>query len=73
MSAMEPTESTANWDWPFQKWSLSDSTACECEELEKTAEHIVTTCHLYRPPSEAGLFDVGPVERAWLHNIDVDI
>ena len=55
------------------QWGLSDGAACECGEPEQTAEHIITTCPLYKPPSEAGLFNVGPETRAWLHSTELDI
>ena len=58
---------------PMKKWGLADSAVCECGEPEQTAEHIITTCPLYRPPSEAGLFQVGPETRAWLSNTELDI
>ena len=50
----------------MKKWGLADSAACECVEPEQTAEHIINSCPLHRPPSEAGLFEVGPLVRAWL-------
>ena len=58
---------------PMKKWGLADSAVCECGEPEQTAEHIITTCPLYRPPSETGLFQVGPETRAWLSNTELDI
>ena len=57
----------------MKKWGLTDSAACECGESEQTAEHIMDTCPLYRPPSEAGLFHVGPETRAWLLDTELDI
>ena len=57
----------------MRKWGLADGAACECGEPEQTADHIITTCPLYKPPSEAGLFDVGPETRAWLNTTDLDI
>ncbi|KAL6459828.1 hypothetical protein MHYP_G00315870 [Metynnis hypsauchen] len=57
----------------LKKWGLSDSAACECGEPEQTAEHIITGCPLYSPPSEAGLFDLGPETRAWLHGTEFAI
>ena len=57
----------------MKKWGLADSATCECGEPEQTAEHIINTCLLYKPPSEAGLFQVGPETRAWLHNTKLDI
>ena len=51
-------------------WGLSDSTACECGEPEQTAAHIINSCPLHRPPSEAGLFEVGPLMRARLHHTE---
>ena len=48
----------------MKKWGLADSAACECGEPEQTADHIINSCPLHRPPSEAGLFEVGPLTRA---------
>ncbi|KAJ8333503.1 hypothetical protein SKAU_G00415110 [Synaphobranchus kaupii] len=58
---------------PIKKWGLADSAACECGEPEQTAKHIITGCSLYSPPSEAGLFDLGPETRAWLHDTELAI
>ncbi|KAL6491091.1 hypothetical protein MHYP_G00014360 [Metynnis hypsauchen] len=57
----------------LKKRDLSDSAACECGELEQTAEHIITGCPLYSPPSEAALFDLGPEMTAWLHGTELAI
>ncbi|KAL3052917.1 hypothetical protein OYC64_005443 [Pagothenia borchgrevinki] len=57
----------------MKKWGLADSAACECGDPEQTAEHVITTCPLYRPPSEASLFDLGPEMRAWLHDTELDL
>ena len=54
------------------KLGLTDGAACECGEPEQTADHIITACPLYKPPS-AGLFDVGPETRAWLDSTELDI
>lgn len=48
----------------MEKWGLANSAACKCREPEQTADYIINTCLLYRPPSEAGLFQVGPETRA---------
>ena len=32
---------------------------------------IINSCLLHRPPSEAGLFEVGPLARAWLQQTEV--
>ena len=50
----------------MKKWGLADSAACECGEPEQTAYHIIKSCPLHRPPSEAGLVQVGPLTRARL-------
>ena len=57
----------------MKTWGLADSAACECGDPEQTAVHIITICPLYRPPSEASLFDLGPEMRAWLHDTELDI
>ena len=57
----------------MKDWGLADSAVCKCGEPEQTADHIITTCPLYRPPSEAGLFQVGPETRAWLCDTELDI
>ena len=53
----------------MKKWGLIDTAACECGEPEQKAEHITNRCALHRPPSEAGLFEVGPFTRAWIHTL----
>ena len=57
----------------MKKWGLADSAACECGEPEKTADHIINSCPLHRPPCEAGLFEVGPLTRAWLQQTELNI
>ena len=57
----------------MQRWGLADSAACDCGYPEQTAEHIINTCPLHRPPSEAGLFDLGPEMLAWLHDNELDL
>lgn len=47
--------------------------ACECGEAEQTADHIINTCLLCRPPSEVGLFQVGPETRAWLRDTELNV
>ena len=68
---------TANWGrWYrayMKMWALADSAACECVEPEQTAEHIINSCPLHRPPFEAGLFEVGPLTRAWLQHTELTI
>ena len=65
---MDDSKPTANWGRSVQsiheEVGLADSAACECGELEQTAEHIINSCPLHRPPSEAGIFEVGPLTRA---------
>ena len=56
-----------------KKWSLADSAACECGEPEQTADDIINSCPVHRPPSEAGLFEVGPLTRAWLQHTELTI
>ena len=57
----------------IKKWGLADSAACECGEPEQTADHIINSCPLHRPPSEAGIFEVGPLTRAWLQQTELTI
>ena len=57
----------------MKKWGLADSAACERGDPEQTADHIITTCPLYRPPSEARLFDLGPEMLAWIHDTELDL
>ena len=57
----------------MKKWGLADRSACECGEPEQTADHIINSCPLHRPPSEAGLFEVGPLTRAWLQQTELII
>ena len=40
----------------MKKWGLADSATCECGEPEQTADHIINSCPLHRPPSH---FDGG--------------
>ena len=59
--------------WSMREWGLAETAACECGETEQTADHIINTCPLYRPPSEAGLFHVGPETVAWLSDTKLDV
>ena len=34
---------------------------------------VIKSCPLHRPPSEAGLFEVGPLTRAWLQQTELTI
>ena len=43
----------------MKKSGLAGSVACECGEPEQTADRIINSCLPHRPPSEAGLFEVG--------------
>ena len=55
------------------QWGLADSASCECGEPEQTAVHIIYSCPLHRPPSEAGLFEVCPLIRAWVQQTELTI
>lgn len=57
----------------LKKWGLTDSAVCECGEPEQTAEHIITGCPLFSPPSVSGLFDLDPETRVWLHDTELAI
>ena len=57
----------------MKKWGLGDSAACESGEPEQTADHIINSCLLHRPPSEAGIFEGGPMTRAWLQKTELTI
>ena len=57
----------------MKMWRLTDSAAFESGEPEQTADHIINSCPLHRPPSEAGLFEVGPLTRAWLQHTELTI
>ena len=66
---LDDSKQTAIWGRSLQIIrGLADSAACECGEPEQTADHIINSCPLYRPPPEAGLFEVGPLTRAWLQH-----
>ena len=54
----------------MKKWGLAE---CECGEPEQIADRIINTCPLHRPPSEAGLFEVGPLTRARLQQTELNI
>ena len=56
----------------MKKWGLADSAACECVEPEQTADHIINI-NPHRPPSEAGLLEVGPLTRAWLQQTELTL
>ena len=58
---------------PMKKWGLANSAACECGEPEQIDDHIINSCPLHRPPSEAGIFEVGPLTRAWLQMIELTL
>ena len=74
---MDDTKQTANWGrsvhTSMKKSGLADSATCECGEPEQTADHIINSGSLHRPPSEAGLFEVGPLTRAWLQQSELTI
>ena len=55
------------------KWGLAENAACECGEPEQTADHIINSCPIHRPPSEAGIFEVGPLTIAWLQQTELTI
>ena len=57
----------------IKKWRLAVSSAYECGEPEQTADHIINSSPLHRPPSEAGLFEVGPLARSWLQQTELII
>ena len=57
----------------MKKLGLADSAVCEYGEPEQTADHITNSCPLHRPPSEAGLFEVGQLTRAWLKQTELMI
>ena len=57
----------------MKKWGLVDCTACECGEPAQTADLIINSCPLHGPLSEAGLFEVGPLTRAWLQQAELTI
>ena len=57
----------------MRKWGLADSASCEFGEPEHTADHTINSCPLHRPPSEAGLFEVVLLTRAWLQQTELTI
>ena len=57
----------------MKKWRLANSVACECGKPEQRADHIINSCPLHRPQSEAGLVEVGPLTRAWLQHTELTI
>ena len=64
----DDSKQITNWGRSLQiiheEVGLADIAACECREQEQTADHIINSCPLHRPPSEAGLLEVGPLTRA---------
>ena len=57
----------------MKKWGLVDSAASECDEAEDMAAHIINSCPLHRPPFDAGLFEVDPLNRAWPQQTELTI
>ena len=57
----------------MNKCGIAKSAACECGESEQTADHVINSCPLHRPQSEAGLFEVGPLTRTWLQQTELPI
>ena len=49
------------------------SAACECGEPEQTEDHVINHCQLHKPPSQAGLFNVGLDTIAWLQGTELTI
>ena len=35
------------------KWDMASTAACECDEKEQTAEHVLTSCLIYHHPNGA--------------------
>ena len=70
-SSLNPLRTgVARYRASMKKWGLVDTAACECGEPEQTADHIINSCPLHRPPSEAGRFEVWPLARAWLQQTE---
>ena len=57
----------------MKKWGLADSAACECGEPEQTADHIINSCPIHIPPTEAGIFEFAPLTGAWLQQTELTI
>ena len=74
---LDDSKLTPNWGRSLQiineEVGLADSAPCECGEPEQTADHIINSCPLHRPLSEAGPFEVGPLTRAWLQQTELTI
>ena len=72
---LDDSKQTANWGRPVK--SIHEEVGAGGQhvsgELEQTADHIINSCPLHRPPSEAGLFEVGPLTRAWLQQNELII
>ena len=52
----------------MKKRGQADSEACQCNESEQTAEHIIKGCPLlFIPPPDAGLFELRSDTRACLN------
>ena len=57
----------------MKQWGLADSYAGECGEQEQTADHIINSCPLHRPPSETSLYEIGSLTRSWLPQTELII
>ena len=40
----------------MHKWGMAFTMACECGAKEKTAEHVIISCHIYYHPNGANAF-----------------
>ena len=51
------------------KWGMASSSACECGAEEQTADHVITSCPIYRHPcGNRGLTSVNGNLVNWLTN-----
>ena len=49
------------------KWGLVASAACECGAEEQTADHVIHSCVIYKPPNGVtGLKNLDEATKQWL-------
>ena len=65
---LDDSKQTANWGRSVQSIHEEVWTGGQCRMWVWRArtDSIINSCPLHRPPYESGLFEVGPLTRAWL-------
>ena len=56
------------------KWGMATSPSCPCGAEDQTADHIVRSCTIFRPPNgEEGLRVLDDATRKWLLNTSLEV